>query len=67
MGDFKKIGIQKGDHLAVTLSFKSIGHVKGGPDTFIDALIEVVGSEGTIMVNTFTVCIPFWIATRFHF
>ena len=54
MDDFKKIGIQKGDHLAVTLSFKSIGYVKGGPDTFIDALLEVVGSEGTLMVNTYT-------------
>lgn len=52
--DLTKIGVAKGDHLAVTLSFKSIGHVVGGPDAFINALLETVGSEGTIMMNTFT-------------
>jgi len=54
VSDLKKIGVTKGDHLAVTLSFKSIGYVVGGPQTFIDALLEAVGSEGTIMVNTHT-------------
>ena len=52
--DLRKIGLKKGDHLAVTLSFKSIGYVVGGPEAFIDALLEVVGPEGTIMMNTFT-------------
>lgn len=54
LGDLKKIGVAKGDHLAVALSFKSIGYVSGGPITFIDALLEAVGSEGTIMMNAFT-------------
>ena len=54
LNDLKKIGVAKGDHLAVTLSFKSIGQVIGGPDTFIDTLLEAVGSEGTIMMNTYT-------------
>lgn len=52
--DLKKIGVVKGDHLAVTLSFKSIGYVIGGPAAFIDALLEAVGSEGTIMTNAYT-------------
>ncbi|MFX1521651.1 MAG: AAC(3) family N-acetyltransferase [Promethearchaeota archaeon] len=52
--DLKRIGLRNGDHVAVTLSFKSIGHVNGGPDAFIDALLETVGSDGTIMMNTFT-------------
>jgi aminoglycoside 3-N-acetyltransferase len=56
--DLKKIGVSKGDNLAVTLSFKSIGHVIGGPQTFIDALVEAVGSEGTIMMNTHTRSFP---------
>ena len=54
VNDLKKIGVAKGDHLAVTLSFKSIGYVIGGPQTFIDALLEAVGSDGTIMMNTHT-------------
>jgi len=58
VGDLRKIGINKGDHLAVTLSFKSIGFVKGGPSAFIDALLETVGPDGTIMMNTFTLAFP---------
>ncbi|MHA2060671.1 MAG: AAC(3) family N-acetyltransferase, partial [Candidatus Sifarchaeia archaeon] len=54
INDLTKIGVCKGDHLAVTLSFKSIGYVQGGPNTFIDALLEVVGLKGTILMNTFT-------------
>lgn len=52
--DLTKIGINKGDLVAVTLSLKSIGYVQGGPNAFIDALIETVGPKGTIMMNTFT-------------
>ena len=37
--DFERIGLGKGDHVAVTLSFRSIGYVKGGPNSFIDALL----------------------------
>jgi aminoglycoside 3-N-acetyltransferase len=44
--------------VAVALSFKSIGFVSGGPDAFIDVLLEVVGSDGTIMMNTFTRYFP---------
>lgn len=52
--DLKRIGIEDGDHVAVALSFKSVGHVEGGPEIFIDALLEVVGPNGTIMMNTHT-------------
>jgi aminoglycoside 3-N-acetyltransferase len=52
--DLRKIGVAKGSHVAVALSLKSIGHVKGGADTVIDALLEAVGPEGTIMMHTFT-------------
>ncbi len=56
--DFKKIGITKGDHVAVALSFKSMGHIKGGPEGFLDALLKVIGPEGTLMVNAFTNYFP---------
>ena len=38
--DLKKLGLKKGNHVAVVLSFKSIGFIKGGPDAFIDALFK---------------------------
>ena len=56
--DLKKMGLAKGDHVAVALSFKSIGFVKGGPGAFIDALLEVVGSEGTVFMNAHTLSFP---------
>lgn len=56
--DLRKIGITKGNIVAVSLSLKSVGFVEGGPDAFIDALLEVVGLEGTIMMNTFTQFFP---------
>jgi aminoglycoside 3-N-acetyltransferase len=56
--DFRRIGLGKGDHVAVTLSFKSIGYLEGGPNAFIDALLETVGSQGTVMMNTFTANFP---------
>lgn len=54
VSDLRKIGLKKGDHVAVGVSFKSLGRVQGGPDGFIDALLEAVGPEGTLMVNTYT-------------
>lgn len=52
--DLKEMGVKKGDHISVALSFKSIGHMNGGPESFIDALLDVVGKNGTIMMNTYT-------------
>ncbi|MFO7560827.1 MAG: AAC(3) family N-acetyltransferase [Desulfobacterales bacterium] len=52
--DLKAMGIDKGDHLALGISFKSIGYIVDGPEALIDALLETVGPEGTIMMNTFT-------------
>lgn len=56
--DLKRIGLTKGSHVAVALSLKSVGYVKDGPDTLIDALLETVGGEGTIMMHTFTNLYP---------
>jgi aminoglycoside N3'-acetyltransferase len=54
VSDLRKIGLHEGDHVAVGVSFKSLGRVQGGPDGFIDALLEAVGPEGTLMMNTYT-------------
>lgn len=52
--DLKKAGIESGDRIVVHSSLKSIGHVEDGANTLIDALIEVVGKTGTIMMPVFT-------------
>jgi aminoglycoside N3'-acetyltransferase len=56
--DFRNMGLKQGDHVAIALSLKKIGYLKGGANEFIDALIETVGSRGTIMMNTFTGVYP---------
>lgn len=51
--DLKKLGVESGDIVLLHSSLASIGHVEGGPDTVIDAFLEVVGSEGTLAVPVF--------------
>jgi aminoglycoside 3-N-acetyltransferase len=53
LNDLKNLGIKRGDKLIVHSSFKAVGHVEGGPDTVIDALMETVGEQGNIMMPTF--------------
>ena len=46
--------IKKGDILLVHSALSSIGYVDGGADTVIDALLESVGEEGTVVMSTLT-------------
>ena len=48
----KDIGVKKGDTLMVHTSLKNIGYVCGGAQAVIEALIEAVGEDGTIMMPT---------------
>ena len=52
--DLINLGVKKGDVLVVHSSLKSMGKVDGGANTVIDALIEVVGKEGTILFPALT-------------
>lgn len=49
---FKKVGVKPGQVIMVHTSLGSIGYVCGGAQTIIEALIEAVGNEGTIMMPT---------------
>lgn len=51
--DLKNLGIGSGDLLNVKASIRSIGEVEGGADTLIDALLEVVGTNGTVVTDSF--------------
>jgi len=50
----KEIGLKKGDIVGVHSSLKSLGFVEGGADAVINALLEIVGGEGTIVMPTYS-------------
>ena len=50
---FRDLGVKTGDTLLVHSSYKSFGGVDGGPQAVIDALLEVLGEEGTLIMPTF--------------
>ncbi len=53
IGGLKRLGLACGDHVIVHASLSSFGRVTGGADSVIDALLEVVGPDGTVVVPTF--------------
>lgn len=55
----RNLGLQPGDKVLVHSSLSALGHVEGGADTVIDALLEAVGPEGLVMVPTFSTPRPF--------
>ena len=48
----KDIGVRKGQAVMVHTSLGSLGYVCGGAQSVIEALLESVGDEGTIMMPT---------------
>ena len=52
--DFTRLGVPRGGLVMVHSSLRSIGYVKGGAETVVDALLEVLGPDGTLVVPTFT-------------
>jgi aminoglycoside 3-N-acetyltransferase len=52
--DLRALGIARGDAVFFHSSLKSLGWVEGGADAVIDAFLDVVGSEGLVIVPTLT-------------
>lgn len=56
--DISKLGIKEGDNLFVRISYKAVGKTEGGPKTLIDALLDVIGNQGTLIATAFPNRIP---------
>lgn len=52
--DFLGLGVSSGDVVLIRASIGAVGRITGGAQTFIDALLEVVGEDGTIVSLAFT-------------
>jgi aminoglycoside 3-N-acetyltransferase len=50
--NLKAIGIKEGDTLLVHSALSRIGYLENGPQTFIDALLQVIGKEGNLLMPT---------------
>ena len=55
-GDLSRLGLSPGDVVFLHSSLKSLGWVEGGPDAVIDAFLDVLGTEGLVVVPTLTMC-----------
>ncbi|MRH43926.1 aminoglycoside N(3)-acetyltransferase [Aquibacillus halophilus] len=52
--DFLNLGLEKGMTVIVHTSLSSLGWVCGGPTAVIQALMDIIGEEGTIVMPTQT-------------
>src|SRR4051794_21215953 len=51
---FRRVGLRAGQVVLVHSALRTFGEVEGGAETVVDALLDVVGPRGTLVVPTFT-------------
>jgi aminoglycoside 3-N-acetyltransferase len=49
---FRSLGIRPGDIVMMHCSLSRLGHIDGGAHTVIEAITEILGADGTLMVPT---------------
>jgi aminoglycoside 3-N-acetyltransferase len=52
ISNLEAIGVRKGDVLLVHSSLSRIGFLENGATTFIEALLDVIGEDGTLLMPT---------------
>lgn len=57
MDEFRSLGVEKGDTIFVHSSYSTLGKapggVEGGPQAVVDAILDIIGKEGTLIMPTF--------------
>ena len=53
VADLHQLGLEPGMDLIVHSALSKIGYPIGGADTIVEALLEVIGDEGTLMMPSF--------------
>lgn len=56
--DFENIGVNKGDLLHIKVSMRALGNVDGGAKTVLDAILETIGEERTLISDAFVPVFP---------
>lgn len=54
VADLRGLGVRAGGVVLMHSSLRSLGFVAGGPQAVVEALLEVLGAEGTLVVPTHT-------------
>lgn len=49
-----RVGLKRGDVALIHTAMRTFGHIDGAGPTVVDALLEVLGSSGTLVAPTFT-------------
>ncbi len=52
--DLQSLGLKQGDTVMMHSSFKSLGKIENGAQSVFDALLTVLGSEGTLILPSFS-------------
>ena len=50
VSDLENLGVEAGDTVMLHVSVKAIGWVVGGPDTVLEAVLDLLGPRGTLMM-----------------
>jgi aminoglycoside 3-N-acetyltransferase len=56
--DLRRLGLERGEAVEVHSSLGRMGFVEGGAPTVINALMDVVGEEGAIVMSAYLVTLP---------
>ena len=51
---FRRVGLKAGDVVLTHSAMRTFGRIEGCADAVVDALLEVLGPRGTLVVPTFT-------------
>ena len=57
--DLRALGLKAGMGVVVHSSLRSLGHVEGGAQTVVGALMDIITSEGTLVMPSFNHDVPF--------